>query len=193
MSTNEIKGTQTERNLMAAFVMESQAYQKYLWFAKVANKEGFQQMEAIFAETAEQKKSHCKTLFRFLDGCEVQLNINLKAEPIAGTLENLVASAAAETEQEEKLYSEFEKTAWEEGFKQAATKLKLFRQIKKFYASRFNKLAENIREDKVFKREGKVKWICRKCGLIYESDRALKNCPGCEHPQAYFEILAENY
>ncbi len=193
MSTNEIKGTQTERNLMAAFVMESQAYQKYLWFAKVANKEGFQQMEAIFAETAEQKKSHCKTLFRFLDGCEVQLNINLKAEPIAGTLENLMASAAAETEQEEKLYSEFEKTAWEEGFKQAATKLKLFRQIKKFYASRFNKLAENIREDKVFKREGKVKWICRKCGLIYESDRALKNCPGCEHPQAYFEILAENY
>jgi rubrerythrin len=193
MSTNEIIGTRTEKNLMAAFVMESQAYQKYLWFAKVANKEGFQQMEAIFTETAEQKKSHCKTLFRFLDGCEVQLNITLKAEPLSGTLENLMAAAAAELEQEEKQFSEFEKVAWEEGFKQAATKLKLFRQIKIFYASRFNKLAENIREDKVFKREGKAKWICRKCGLIYESDRALKNCPGCEHPQAYFEILAENY
>jgi rubrerythrin len=193
ISMNEIKGTQTEKNLMLAFALESQAIQKYLWFAKVANKEGYQQIEAIFTETAEQKKSHCKTLFRFLAGLEVQVNISFTAEPIGTTLENLLASFKAESEQEEKLYSDSERTAWEEGFKQAATKLKLFRQIKTFYAGRFEKLAANIQNGEVFKKKKKVKWICRKCGLIYESDRALKNCPGCEHPQAYFEILAENY
>ena len=191
--TNEFKGSKTEKNVMEAFILESQAYQKYLWFAKVANKEGYQQMDAIFTETAEQKKSHCKTLFRFLAGCEVQVNLTIKAEVIDSTLVNLLASASAELEQEDKLFSEYEKTAWDEGFKQIATKLKLFRQIKKFYASRFQRLADNIAGEKVFKKDKKVKWICRKCGLIYESERALKNCPGCEHPQAYFEILSENY
>jgi rubrerythrin len=190
---NELKGSQTEKNLMMAFALETQAIQKYNWFAKVANKEGYQQMEAIFLETAEQKKSHCKTLFRFLSGCEVQINTSFVAEPIGTTLENLLASIKAESTQEEKLYTEFESTAWEEGFKQAATKLKLFRQIKKFYSARFEKLANNIRNGEVFRKKKKVKWICRKCGLIYESERALKNCPGCEHPQAYFEVLAENY
>jgi rubrerythrin len=190
---SEVKGTQTEKNLMMAFVLESQAIQKYQWFAKVANKEGFQQMEQIFLETAEQKKSHCKTIFRFLEGCEVQLSMKLLAEPIKTTHENLLAAIKAEQEQEEQLFSVFEQTAWEEEFKQIATKLKLFRQIKKFYQSRFQALANNIQEEKVFKKNKKVKWICRKCGLIYESDRALKNCPGCEHPQAYFEVLAENY
>jgi rubrerythrin len=190
---NEIKGSQTEKNLMHAFALESQAIQKYNWFAKVANKEGYQQMEAIFLETAEQKKSHCKTLFRFLEGCEVTISTSFLAEPIGTTLENLLASFQAESQQEEKLFSEFEKTAWEEGFKQAATKIKLFRQIKQFYAGRFGKLAGNIQKDEVFRKDKRVKWICRKCGLIYESDRALKNCPGCEHPQAYFEVLAENY
>jgi len=190
---NEITGSLTEKNLMMAFVLESQAIQKYQWFAKVANKEGFQQMEQVFLETAEQKKSHCKTLFRFLEGCDVQITMNLIAEPISPTYENLLAAARAEQEQEEKMFSAFEQTAWDENFKQIATKLKLFRQIKKFYQSRFQALANNIRDDKVFKKDRKVKWICRKCGLIYESDRALKNCPGCEHPQAYFEILAENY
>jgi rubrerythrin len=190
---NDLKGTQTEKNLMIAFAMESQAIQKYSWFAKAANKEGFQQMEEIFQETSEQKKSHCKTIFRFLEGCEVQITSNFKAEPIDTTLENLKASIKSETEQEEVFYNEFEKTAWDEGFKQVATKLKLFRQIKRFYAYRFEKLASNIQNGEVFKKKKKVKWICRKCGLIYESNRALKNCPGCEHPQAYFEVLAENY
>ena len=101
--------------------------------------------------------------------------------------------AAAEKEEADGLFEEFERIAWEEGFKQAATKLKLFRRIKSFYQERYEKLIFNIEEGIVFKRDKKVKWICRKCGLIYESERALKNCPGCEHPQAYFEILAENY
>lgn len=190
---NEFSKSKTSAQVMQAFAIETQAIQKYLWFAKVATKEGYQQIAAIFTETAEQKKSHTKTLFRFLEGCELEVTTTFKAEAIGTTLENLKAAFDAENIQSEALFADFEKTAWDEGFKQIATKLKLFRQIKKFYAERFEKLAENIETDTVFKKEKKVKWICRKCGLIFESDRALKNCPGCEHPQAYFEILAENY
>jgi rubrerythrin len=190
---NEFSKTITAKQLMRAFAIETQMIQKYLWFAKVATKEGFQQIAAIFTETAEQKKSHTKTLFRFLEGCELEVSVTFKAEPIGTTLENLQAAYEAEKEQHEILFAEYEQTAWSEEFKQIATKLKLFRQIKKFYAQRFEALAANIENGTVFKKDKKVKWICRKCGLIYESDRALKNCPGCEHPQAYFEILAENY
>jgi rubrerythrin len=132
-------------------------------------------------------------LFRFLEGCELQVTSTFKAESIGSTSENLVAAFEAERNQSETVFAEFEQAAWAEEFKQVATKLKLFRQIKTFYAERFEKLAANIENGQVFKRDKKVKWICRKCGLIFESDRALKNCPGCEHPQAYFEILAENY
>jgi len=185
--------TNTARQVMHAFAIETQAIQKYLWFAKVATKEGYQQIAAIFTETAEQKKSHAKTLFRFLEGCELEVTTTFKAEPIGTTLENLNAACEAEALQQNTLYADFEQSAWDEGFKQIATKLKLFRQIKKFYAERFKQLAGNIENGTVFKKDKKVKWICRKCGLIFESDRALKNCPGCEHPQAYFEILAENY
>jgi len=183
----------TAQHVMKAFAIETQAIQKYLWFAKVATKEGYQQIAAIFTETAEQKKSHTKTLFRFLEGCELEVTTTFKAEAIGTTLENLKAASEAENSQYSSLFAEFEAEAWNEGFKQIATKIKLFRQIKKFYADRFEKLAGNIENGTVFKKDKKVKWICRKCGLIFESDRALKNCPGCEHPQAYFEILAENY
>ena len=185
--------TQTAKHVMQAFAIETQAIQKYLWFAKVATKEGYQQIAAIFTETAEQKQSHAKTLFRFLEGSELEVTSTFKAEPIGSTRENLKAAFESETKQYEILFAEYEHVAWDEEFKQVATKLKLFRQIKKFYAGRFEKLAANIENGAVFKKEKKVKWICRKCGLIYESERALKNCPGCEHPQAYFEILAENY
>ena len=183
----------TAQHVMHAFAIETQAIQKYLWFAKVATKEGYQQIAEIFTETAEQKKSHAKTLFRYMEGSELEITSTFKAEPIGTTLENLKAAAEAETNQYNYLFAEFEKSAWDEGFKQVATKLKLFRQIKEFYADRFGKLAANIENETVFKKDKKVKWICRKCGLIFESDRALKNCPGCEHPQSYFEILAENY
>ncbi len=190
---NEFNTTRTANNLMQAFAIETQAIQKYQWFAKIATKEGYQQIAAIFTETAEQKKSHTKTLFRFLEGCELQITSTFRAESLGTTLENLKAAIEAETIQHSTLFADFEQIAWDEGFKQIATKLKLFRQIKSFYAQRFEKLASNIENGTVFKKEKKVKWICRKCGLIYESDRALKNCPGCEHPQAYFEILSENY
>ncbi len=180
-------------HVMQAFALETQAIQKYLWFAKVATKEGYQQIAALFEETAEQKKSHAKTLFRFAEGCEMEVTTTFKAEKIGTTLENLKAATEAEEYQQSTLFVEFENTAWEEEYKQLATKLKLFRKIKEFYAARFAKLASNIENDEVFRKDVKVKWICRKCGLIYEGERALKNCPGCEHPQAYFEILAENY
>ncbi len=190
---NDFSNTVTARKVMQAFAIETQAIQKYLWFAKVAAKEGYQQIAAIFTETAEQKKSHSKTLFRFLENCELEITSSFKAESIGTTPENLKAAFEAETDQYSTLFAGFEQVAWDEGFKQIATKLKLFRQIKKFYAGRFENLAANVQNGTVFKKDKKVKWICRKCGLIYESERALKNCPGCEHPQAYFEILAENY
>jgi len=189
----EFNNSHTVQHVMRVFAIETQAIQKYLWFAKVATKEGYQQIAAIFTETAEQKKSHTKTLFRFLEGCELEITSTFKAEPIGTTLENLKAAFEAENIQNKTVFAEAEQSAWDEGFKQVATKLKLFRQIKQFYANRFEKLASNIENGTVFKKDKKVKWICRKCGLIFESDRALKNCPGCEHPQAYFEILAENY
>jgi rubrerythrin len=189
----EFNSSLTAKNIMQAFTLESQAIQKYLWFAKVATKEGFQQIAEIFTQTAEQKKSHCKNLYRFLEGCEVEFSSSAKAEKIGTTLENLKAAAEAENYQHSELYAQFEQTARTEEFIKAATKLKLFRQIKKFYANRFEQFANNIEAGIVFTKDKKVKWVCRKCGYIYEGETALQNCPACEHPQAYFEILAENY
>jgi rubrerythrin len=189
----ELGESLTARNLIQALAIETQTIQRYSWFAKQAKKDGYEQMAAILLEVEEQKKSHTKTLFRFLEGISVELNFACSIPTIGDTLDNLRQAVASENSEAAGLFVQFEKTAWDEGFKQIATKFKLFRQIKIFYADRFNALSENITNDRVFRREKKVKWICRKCGLIYESERALKNCPGCEHPQAYFEILAENY
>jgi rubrerythrin len=189
----ELSESRTAGNLLIALTLETQAIQKYTWFAKQAKKDGYEQMSAIFLEVAEQKKSHSKTLFRFLEGIKLETNTASSIPAIAVTLENLKHAAESENSEANDFYAQAEKAAWDEDFKQIATKLKLFRQIKLFYAARFNIFAGNIMNNRVFQREKKVKWICRKCGLIYESERALKNCPGCEHPQAYFEILAENY
>jgi rubrerythrin len=190
---SSIANTETANNLLQALAIETLAVQKYTWFAKQASKDGYEQMSAIFLEVAKQKQSHCKTMFRFLEDISAGMNSSFTVPPIGTTLDNLRSSVISERSESNELFNLFEKTAWDEGFKQIATKIKLFRQIKLFYASRFEILAENIINDRVFKREKKVKWICRKCGLIYESERALKNCPGCDHPQAFFEILAENY
>ena len=189
----DLKESLTAGNLLQALAIETLAIQKYSWFSKQAKKDGFEQMAAIFLEVAEQKKSHTKTMFRFLEGISVEASSMHSIPPIGTTLENLREATFSEHKGADERYAQFEKTAWDEGFKQIATRIKLFRQIKTFYSKRFDILAENIVNDRVFRREKKVKWICRKCGLIYESERALKNCPGCEHPQAYFEILAENY
>jgi len=188
-----LKGTKTESNLAKAWLIESANIRRYEIFAKQSKNEAFEQISAIFLEVAEQKRSHTETLYRFLENSSLEINLSLSSIGIGNTLECLKEASALEITESDGLFEEFETIAWEEGFKKIATKFKLFRQIKQFYHERFEIFVSNIEEGKVFKCDKKVKWICRKCGLIYESDRALKNCPGCEHPQAYFEILAENY
>lgn len=190
---NSLKRSKTEANLAKAWLIESANIRWYEILAKQIKKEGYEQMAAIFLEVAEQKRSHTKTFMKFLSDSETDLNIRFRSVKSSTTLDALMTAQLNEIKEAEELFAEFEKIAWEEGFKQIATKFKLFIRIKKFYHGRFLKLAQNLEEGKVFKKDRKVKWICRKCGLIYESERALKNCPGCEHPQAYFEILAENY
>lgn len=190
---NSLKGSKTEANLAKAWLIESANIRWYEILAKQIKKEGYEQMAAIFLEVAEQKRSHTKTFMKFLSDSETELNMRFRSVKCDSTLDGLVAAQQNELREATELFAEFEKIAWEEGFKQIATKFKLFIRIKKFYHERFLKLAQNLEEGKVFKKDRKVKWICRKCGLIYESERALKNCPGCEHPQAYFEILSENY
>jgi len=188
-----LKGSRTEKNLAKAWMVESANIRRCEIFAKQAKRDGYEQISAIFLEVAEQKRSHTKTFYKFLENSSLEISVPFSSKGIGGVLECLHESADTELDETNMLFEEFERIAWEEGFKQIATKFKLFRQIKRFYHERYSILASNIEEGKVFKRDKKVKWICRKCGLIYESERALKNCPGCEHPQAYFEILAENY
>ena len=188
-----IKDSQTEKSLARAWFIETANIRRCEIFAKQAKKEGFEQISAILLEVAEQKRSHTKTIFRFLETCDVDLTISLTSKPFTSTKDFLKALSADELKESELIFEEIERIAWEEGFKGIATKFKLFRKIKLFYHQRYSKLIYNLEEGKVFERDEKVKWICRKCGFIFESERALKNCPGCEHPQAWFEILAENY
>jgi rubrerythrin len=188
-----LKGSKTEQNLVKAWYLETANIRLYEIFAKQAKKDGFEQISAIFIEVAEQKRSHTKTIYRFLQDSHVETVSTFSSKKFDNILDCLREASVLELKESTILFEEFERIAWEEGFKQIATKFKLFRRIKQFYHERFAIFFSNIEQGKVFKRDKKVKWICRKCGLIYESDRALKNCPGCEHPQAYFEILAENY
>ena len=188
-----LKGSQTEKNLARAWFIETANIRRCEIFAKQAKKEGFEQISAIFAEVAEQKRSHTKTIFRFLETCEADLSISFAAPSYPDVRDCLKVSSEYELRESEDTFEEIERIAREEGFKAIATKIMLFRKIKLFYQQRYSKLISNLEEGKVFERDEEVKWICRKCGFIYEGKRALKNCPGCEHPQAWFEILAENY
>ena len=188
-----LKGSQTEKILARAWFIETANIRRCQIFAKQAKKEGFEQISAIFTEVAEQKLSHTKTIFRFLETCEVELPVSFSAPPYPGVMDCLKISSEYELRESEDTFEEIERIAREEGFKAIATKIMLFRKIKLFYHGRYLKLIANLEEGKVFERDEEVKWICRKCGFIYEGKRALKNCPGCEHPQAWFEILAENY
>lgn len=188
-----LTGTRTLTNLMIAFTGESMTINRYTYYAKVAKKEGYEQLSAIFLETAEHEKSHAKTFYRFLEGKAIELNAQFPKAILGSSAENLKAAISDENQEWTNIYPEFEKIAWEEGFKTIATKFKLIAKIEQFHAERFKRLLENIDSQMVFKKEASVKWICRKCGFIHEGEFALKNCPACEHPQAYFEILAENY
>ena len=188
-----IKGSQTEQNLLKAFAGESQARSRYTFFSSVAKKEGYEQIAAIFMETAEQEKEHAKRFFKFLEGGAVTITSAYPAGVIGTTQENLLAAATGEKEEWEMLYPEFAKIAEEEGYPEVA---RAFRQIAKVEAEherRYLKLLSRMTDGNFFKRDGKIWWQCRNCGFICEASEAPKICPACEHPQAYFEPMRDNY
>lgn len=188
-----IKGTQTEKNLLKAFAGESQAKNRYEFFAKVAKKEGYEQIAALFQETAMQEQQHAKRFFKFLEGGDVEITAIYPAGKIGTTPENLHAAAAGEHEEWADLYPAFAETALQEGFKDVATCFKMIAKVEAEHEKRYRKLLKNIEEGKVFEKEEKVKWVCRNCGYVHEGTKALENCPACLHPKAYFEQFAENY
>jgi rubrerythrin len=189
----ELKGSQTEKNLLTAFAGESQARNRYTYFASQAKKEGFVQMSFIFEETANQEKEHAKRLFKFLKGGEVEVTAAFPAGVIGTTLENLKASAAGENYEHTKMYPGFAKTAKEEGFDDIAAVFRSIAVAEKHHEKRYNDLAANIEAGRVFKRDTGVVWRCRNCGYIHTGNEAPVECPACAHPQAHFELLGENY
>lgn len=188
-----LAGSQTEKNLLKAFAGESQARNRYEFFAKVAQKEGLEQIAALFMETAENERSHAKQFFKALEGRMVEITATYPAGKLGTTLENLKAAADGENEEWTDLYPEFARVAEEEGFKRIALMFNLISKVEKAHEERYRKLYQNLEEGKVFKREGKVVWKCRVCGFLHEGTTPPVKCPVCEHPQAYFEIEAQNY
>jgi len=191
--TKSLKGTQTEQNLLKAFAGESQARNRYEFFASVAKKEGYEQIAAIFMETSLQEKEHAKRFFKFLEGGMTGITASYPAGVIGTTKENLKAAAEGEHEEWEELYPHFAETAREEGFAEVATAFKMITKVEMEHERRYLKLLQNISEDKVFIKEGKVWWKCLNCGYVYESEKALENCPACLHPKAYMQLRENNY
>lgn len=176
----ELKGSKTEKNLLAAFAGESQARNKYSYFASQAKKEGYEQIAAIFQETADNEKEHAKKEFKFLKG-------------IGDTKANLLAAAEGENHEWTSMYPEFAKVAIEEGFTKIAKVFEEIAKVEKEHEKRYKKLLKNLEEGRVFKKDKPVKWKCRNCGYIYEGTEPPKICPACDHPQSYYELLSENY
>jgi len=188
-----IKGTRTEKNLLASFAGESQARNRYTYFASVAKKAGYEQIAAIFLETADNEKEHAKRFFKFLEGGEVEIKVSYPAGVIGDTAANLKAAAAGENLEWTKLYKEAEEIAEEEGFAEIATQFKEIAEVEEQHEKRYRKLLKNVKEGKVFKKDIIVRWKCRNCGYVHEGKEAPEKCPACAHPQAYYELLSENY
>ena len=188
-----IKGSQTEKNLLAAFAGESQARNRYTYFASAAKKEGFEQIAAIFMETSLQEKEHAKRFFKFLEGGVTEITASYPSGKIGTTKENLKAAAEGENEEWTELYPHFSEVAKEEGFPEVASAFKLIAKVETEHERRYLKLLQNVSEDKVFIKNGKVWWKCLNCGYVYESEKALENCPACLHPKAFMQIREENY
>jgi rubrerythrin len=191
--SKSLKGTQTEKNLLTAFAGESQARNRYTFFAGQAKKEGLVQIADIFEETAQQEKEHAKRFFKFLEGGEVEITTSFPAGVIGSTLENLRAAAAGEEHEWTEMYPAFAKVAREEGFEQIAHAFDAISIAEKQHGKRYKDLADNLEAGRVFKRNGKVTWRCRNCGYLHEAEEAPKACPACLHPQSYFELLGENW
>jgi len=188
-----LKGAQTEKNLLAAFAGESQARNRYAYFASQARKDGYEQIAAIFAETAEQEKEHAKREFKFLEGGEVEITAAFPAGVIGNTLENLKAAAAGEHYEHTEMYPGFAEIADKEGFTEIAEVFRSIAIAEERHEERYNALAKNITDGLVFKREKPVRWVCRNCGYVHEGPEAPELCPACAHPQSYYELEATNY
>jgi rubrerythrin len=191
--TKSLKGTRTEQNLLKAFAGESQARNRYEFFASVAKKEGYEQIAAIFMETSNQEKEHAKRFFKFLEGGMTEITASYPAGIIGTTKENLKAAAEGEHEEWEILYPHFAEVAKEEGFMEVATAFKMIAKVEIEHECRYLKLLQNVSEDKVFMKNGKVWWKCLNCGYVYQSEKAMENCPACLHPKAYMQMREENY
>jgi rubrerythrin len=188
-----LKGTQTEKNLLLSFAGESQARNRYTYFASAAKKEGYEQVTAVFLETADQEKEHAKRFFQLLEGGEVEVNGSFPAGIIADTKANLAAAAAGENHEHSKMYPEFAQTAEKEGFPAVAALFRSVSVAEEGHEKRYRALLGNIEQGRVFAREKVVRWRCRNCGYIHEGKAAPDACPACAHPRAFFELLVENY
>ena len=188
-----IKGTKTEQNLLKAFAGESQARNRYTYFASVARKDGLEKIADVFAETAEQEKEHAKRFFKFLEGGMVEITASYPAGITGTTKDNLAAAAAGEKEEWSELYPGFAQIAQEEGFPQVATAFKMIAQVEAEHEKRYRILLARVAEDKVFERDEEIEWQCRNCGYVHKGKKALDNCPACNHPKAYFEPKKNNY
>lgn len=190
----ELKGSQTEQNLLKAFAGESQARNRYTYFASQAKKEGYVQIQALFEETANHEKEHAKRLFKYLDsGRELEITAGFPAGTIGSTVENLKASAAGENYEHISMYPEFAATARQEGFNDIANTFEAIAKAEKYHEERYLALVENIENDSVFKKAANVKWRCRNCGYTHESTEAPNACPACAHGREHFEVVPENY
>jgi rubrerythrin len=191
--SKSIKGSRTEKNLLAAFAGESQARNRYTYFASAARKEGLEQIANIFIETAENEKEHAKVFFQCLEGGNVEITAGYPAGVIRDTKSNLEAAADGEKMEWTTIYADFSKIARDEGFPEIAGSFDQISKVEKFHEARYRKLINNVANGEVFKRKTPVKWHCINCGYVYEGTEPPKQCPACKHPQAYYELLAENY
>ncbi|QVK19473.1 rubrerythrin family protein [Mycoplasmatota bacterium] len=188
-----LKGTETEKNILKSFAGESQARNRYHLFAEVAREEGYEQIAAIFEETAYNEKHHAQIFFAFLEGDGVEITAMYPAGKIGTTLENLKAAAEGEHEEFVELYPAFAEIALQEGFPKIASQFKLIAKVEKEHEDRYRKLVKNLEEDQVFAKEEKVVWVCRECGHIHVGTKAPGMCPTCLRPKSYFEVKSNNY
>ncbi len=190
---SKLKGTRTEKNLLKAFAGESQARNRYTFFASKAKRDGYEQIAGIFIETAENEKEHAEVFFKYLEGGDVEITAEYPAGRIGDTAENLLAAAEGEKLEWGTLYPDFEKVAKEEGFEDIAESFEEIAEVEERHEKRYRKLLENVKKGTVFKRDEEVEWKCRNCGYVHHGKEAPITCPACKHPQSYYELLAENY
>jgi rubrerythrin len=188
-----IKGTETEKNLLKSFAGESQARNRYTFFASIAKKDGYEQIAGVFDETARNEMEHAKVFFKYLEGGDLEITAGYPAGKIGTTAENLAAAAAGEKMEWGTLYPNFAATAEAEGFPDVATSYREIAQVEAHHEDRYNRLLANVKSGSVFKKSAPTKWLCRNCGYVFEGDTPPDLCPACKHPQSYYEMLCENY